>query len=1110
MAHPDEFRELLFADVALLEGLADARQVAAALLKYWDRRDRTDTTLPQELAQIAGLTASTVEHLDQRVTEMIEASGGDPRLAVTRRGGLSHDLHTAVSRKDPKMSRHITQLGAGIRVPLRSLPKDRYLDFMPVGEGGMGIVYWAMDTELGRQVAFKVVRPPTEGPGAGVTPPAPIRMRAPEGTSETLGAFEELKARFLQEAWVTGGMEHPGIVPVYELGCTDGGVPYYTMRFVRGRRTLETAIEEMGGEPFEARISLLESYLKVCDAVSYAHSRGVVHRDLKPANVALGEYGETIVLDWGLAKLSGHPDVHASRWQAHVENFRTTTDLATMTSALGTPGYMAPEAAAGDVENVDRLSDVYSLGALLFEILTGRLPFEFQTYHEYATQVLADEPPTATSIDEHVPEALSALCAGALSKDRALRPTSVKDLAKGVRRWQQARAEDREVDVLLAEARGALANTGGLSVLEMGRQSERALAACQRIVDLRPGNEAARGLMQQARDLRDAAVRAREKRARRALVQRVAITAVVALAIIGVSVAYVLEQRRKEAEDARAVARQERDRAAEHRARAEEVIGFMSSELREALEPEGRLDILAKIGEEARGHYASIDVPSETPAGFRQRMQTYDQLGEVYVAQGSLPQAREVFLQAAEAADLYLATVASGTARFEHGRAQVNLASVEEAQGYSRRAEKRLADVLEYLGGARPTDVTPLGWDAVHVRALTVRSRAQLTRFALQEGARTAERALTLAGSMLDHEGVRLRHRKLAIRTTMNAARAEFRNGDAARATSLAETALADAKLLLGEAPGDLTLRSLHVEAVRALGWTVRHSSGYARAAQILADIRPEATALVQLRPDNYRWRRLLLDVLSTLGEAKSGAKLRYWEAGDLFAEAYAIAASLHERDPSNARTLYSLITLCDRRANAATHGSLANIAAARPHRREAAQFARKLAALDETNVVWRYLVGYTLGTSAVHLEREEALTLLGEARSHVRYAFERAPDTMDISDFIGVVAMETISRLREPSRMIQTAADAVDFLLRVAHDNPDAYWPVYRLRDTVQRFVTPLEKLGAPGKAELEREARRSLERVRLRIASEQDPERQQSLRDVAGYMEELIKKVG
>ncbi|MDJ0976671.1 MAG: hypothetical protein QNJ98_19600, partial [Planctomycetota bacterium] len=223
MARPEEFHELLFADVALLKGYAAARQVAAALLKYWDRRERSDTTLDEELAKIAGLTKEQLTEIHAEVDRLVASAEGDAHLALTQRGGLAHELHTAVSRQDADASRHLTQLGAGIRVALRELPKDRYLDFMPVGEGGMGIVYWAMDTELGRQVAFKVVRPPMEGPGAGVTPPAPVRMRAPAGDTELNDAFEELKARFLQEAWVTGGMEHPGIVPVYELGRTEGG-----------------------------------------------------------------------------------------------------------------------------------------------------------------------------------------------------------------------------------------------------------------------------------------------------------------------------------------------------------------------------------------------------------------------------------------------------------------------------------------------------------------------------------------------------------------------------------------------------------------------------------------------------------------------------------------------------------------------------------------------------------------------------------------------------------------------------------------------------------------------------------------------------------------------
>ena len=196
---------------------------------------------------------------------------------------------------------------------LRAVAPGRYRDFTPLGQGGMGVVYLALDSDLDRQVALKIIRPRSPAvPASPAAAPAPLTPRSggpPAAGTEESESFLQLKERFLREAVVTGLLEHPGVVPVYELGRTEAGVPYYTMRFVRGRRTLRAAIDE--AKRLDERLALLEPFLKVCDTLAYAHARGVLHRDLKPENVALGEYGEAIVLDWGLAKVRGAPPAAA-------------------------------------------------------------------------------------------------------------------------------------------------------------------------------------------------------------------------------------------------------------------------------------------------------------------------------------------------------------------------------------------------------------------------------------------------------------------------------------------------------------------------------------------------------------------------------------------------------------------------------------------------------------------------------------------------------------------------------------------------------------------------------------------------------------------------------
>jgi len=277
----EQFRALLVADLALQRGVAKARDVAMALQRHWEG-DATD--FAGELRKLAGLEegalAPVLDEVDRRVAE----AGGDAQVALARHGGVDRSIHVALGTDGAALTRALTSLGAPVRAPLRPLPDDRYVAFEPVGEGGMGVVYLALDTELNRRVAFKMVRPDagTAATGKRSTPASPTDARPPARGTDAAETFEELKSRFLQEAWVTGGMEHPGIVPVYELGKTGAGVPYYTMRFVRGKRTLAQAIDELRDKTWDERLPLLEPFLKLCDTVRYAHSKGVVHRDLKP------------------------------------------------------------------------------------------------------------------------------------------------------------------------------------------------------------------------------------------------------------------------------------------------------------------------------------------------------------------------------------------------------------------------------------------------------------------------------------------------------------------------------------------------------------------------------------------------------------------------------------------------------------------------------------------------------------------------------------------------------------------------------------------------------------------------------------------------------------
>jgi eukaryotic-like serine/threonine-protein kinase len=316
-------------------------------------------------------------------------------------------------------------------LPPQTTLAGRYVVFDELGRGGMGIVYRARDRQLGRPVALKVLQ-------------------------RRLSDDADLRERFLEEARVTAQLQHPSIVPVFDVGSTDDGLIFYTMRLVEGRDMCTLAEEGWTLEPRgDSRWTLfraLDAFVQVCRALGYAHDRGFVHRDIKPSNCMVGRWGEVHVLDWGLAKAVGWAPAGpppAPETIPRGDEERAGTRVITRTgSVLGTPAYMAPEQAMG--HPLDARADVYALGGVLYTLLCARLPHEGTTSQVMwkVTWGIPPAPPSGARPD--VPAALDAICMRALSHARDERFASALAMADAVedyllgRPTGPVRAEDAE------------------------------------------------------------------------------------------------------------------------------------------------------------------------------------------------------------------------------------------------------------------------------------------------------------------------------------------------------------------------------------------------------------------------------------------------------------------------------------------------------------------------------------------------------------------------------------------------------------------------------------------------------------------------------------------
>ena len=325
---------------------------------------------------------------------------------------------------DPAADSSLVQPGS-TEMPARFEGKSRYQLLGEIARGGMGAVLKGRDVDIGRDLAVKVLL-------------------------ETHRHQPEMTRRFVEEAQISGQLQHPGIVPVYELGAFADGRPFFTMKLVKGR-TLAALLRER--ETPRAEISrFLGIFEQVCQTTAYSHARGVIHRDLKPSNIMVGAFGKVQVMDWGLAKVLKEGGVIDDRAagrlreeeQTLIQTARGDSDLSSAGSVLGTPAYMSPEQARGERDLVNERADVFALGSILCEILSGQPAFQGRSAGEIQRKAARGDLGDAHSrLDScQADPDLIALAKACLAAERDDRPRDAKIVADAVKTYRDG-VEDR-------------------------------------------------------------------------------------------------------------------------------------------------------------------------------------------------------------------------------------------------------------------------------------------------------------------------------------------------------------------------------------------------------------------------------------------------------------------------------------------------------------------------------------------------------------------------------------------------------------------------------------------------------------------------------------------
>ena len=649
----------------------------------------------------------------------------------------------------------------------------RYTLRRELARGGMGRIWIADDGRLSRRVAIK----------------------------ELLEASGSRGARFDRELSLTSRLEHPSIVSIHDGGTWADGKPFYVMKLVSGE-SLDRVIARASN--IAGRIALLPHGIAVVDALAYAHAQGIVHRDLKPENVLVGDFGETVVIDWGLAKdlRATTPDLVEGPYRDLARGGDTIGG-----EVMGTPAYMPPEQALGDA--VDERADVYALGALLYHLLSGQRPHHGTTLEEILANVISAPPPSLATRAPGVPADLVTIVEKAMAWEPDDRYATASELALDLKRFQSGQLV------------GAHRYTGGQLLRRWVRKHRTAMA--------------------------------------------VASVAVLALVTLGAVSFTRIVREEQDAQDARQLAEQHRGAAERNHAKAEDLLTFMLVELRAKLEPVGKLELLESVAVKARDYYR--DQPdAKTADEQHQRALALHGLGQVLEAKGKAGaalaehQAGLAIHQRLAAIDprwqhsLAASSTIVGDALRARGDGDAALAAYRAGLA-----------VNQQLVAAQPDDVLAMQQLATSYASLGdfyFDERRDATA-ALQE----RKRALALHERLVVLEPTVARRRDL-VTSHAGVADMLMHLGDFPASKAIHEQALAIANALVAEDPSDVTSQSLLADRHEELGGVfhnqadVRSALGHYRTALALRE------RLVAKDPANVQWRGTVVRSHMNVGQA--------------------------------------------------------------------------------------------------------------------------------------------------------------------------------------------------------------------------------------------------